>query len=298
MRLLLLATPWCAAMTAWAQPAERHRSPGEAILEHSPPVNNLIKRALEGIDRRDWKLAIDSLQRIIDDPQGVLLERSPGLYETARRYAERTLGNLEPRGLAAYRVLYDGRARAALDRAVAVHDVAALARVVNRYLLTSHGDNAADVLASWMLDAGRPAEALAIFERIELLCPDSDVPAESIAVRRAAALAMLGQFDSARAVAGDASSDLDPSMTDMLAGLIEALSDGNDAGSQPWRSPGDTRWPGILGGGRRGGQMPPVTPSLGRMFPGNTLCPTRRRVTGFGTSKRATPTVTHRWCKQ
>ena len=115
----------------------------QATIEESAPINNLIKRARQGIERRDWKFAIDSLQRIIDQPQAVLLERSPGLYESARRFAVRELSDLPPEGLAAYRILYDGRARAGLERAVADHDVAGLRRIVDRYLLTGCGDNAA-----------------------------------------------------------------------------------------------------------------------------------------------------------
>ena len=78
-----------------------------ATIEQSAPINNLIKRARQGSERRDWKFTIDSLQRIIDQPQAVLLERSPGLYESARRFAVRELSDLPPEGLAAYRILYD-----------------------------------------------------------------------------------------------------------------------------------------------------------------------------------------------
>ena len=98
--------------SGWAQ------RPGQgAAVEESAPINNLIQRASEGIDRQDWKLAIDSLQRIIDEPQGALMQREPGLYESSRRFAERTLSGLPPQGLASYRLLYDGQASRLFEQA-------------------------------------------------------------------------------------------------------------------------------------------------------------------------------------
>ena len=259
--LAMWAALWCLPTQASGQHRLRGRS-DQATIQASPPLDNLIKRADEGIERGDWKLAIDSLQRIIEDPQGVLLERSPRLYESARRYAQRTLASLGAQGLAAYRVLYDSRARAALDRAVQRHDANALARVVDRYLLSDCGDNAADLLASWMLDAGRPAEALALFDQIDLLCPDSDVPPESTTARRAVTYAMLGQTRSAEAALREASNGLDATTAAMLAALIEALA--GQTGDGPLGAHGldAESWPGIGGGGERRGLMPAVTPSL------------------------------------
>ena len=38
-------------------------------MEQSPPIVALYRRAQDGVSRRDWKLAIDSLQRIVDELQ-------------------------------------------------------------------------------------------------------------------------------------------------------------------------------------------------------------------------------------
>ncbi|MFQ5490525.1 MAG: hypothetical protein ACE5GE_07365, partial [Phycisphaerae bacterium] len=119
------------------------RQPDGASIEESAPINNLIRRASEAIERRDWKFAIDSLQRIIEQPEGALLLRGPGLYESSRLLAERTLSELPVEGLAAYRILYDGQARRHFDQAVERHDLPALRSVTNRFLLTQVGDNAA-----------------------------------------------------------------------------------------------------------------------------------------------------------
>ena len=80
---------------------------GPMLIETSAPILNLLGRAEEGIARLDWKLAIDSLQRVIEDPEGALVERddlgsdSTPLYESARRQATRRVATLPAEGLAA-----------------------------------------------------------------------------------------------------------------------------------------------------------------------------------------------------
>ena len=48
------------------------------MIETSLELMNLIERAEEAAGRSDWKLVIDSLQRVIDDPTGGLLPCSDG----------------------------------------------------------------------------------------------------------------------------------------------------------------------------------------------------------------------------
>ncbi|MHC4066177.1 MAG: outer membrane protein assembly factor BamB family protein, partial [Planctomycetota bacterium] len=273
--LALLAMLWCALPEVVAQQSPLSGAE-QATIEESAPINNLIKRARQGIERRDWKLAIDSLQRIIDDPQPVLLERSPRLYESARRYAVRRLAELPPDGLAAYRILNDGRARAGLERAVAEHDADGLRQVVHRYLLTGYGDNAAEVLASWLLDEGRSAEALGLLDEIVEFCRDSDVPTGSVAARRAVALAMMGQGTSAAALAARASKQLSEDVGSQLERLVGDLVDGAGPGAAvPAGQQGGT-WPILGGGGDRRGAMPAVTPTLLAEVPWRRALPDAR----------------------
>ena len=173
------------------------------LIETSPTLLNLIERAQEGAERADWKLAADSLQRVIEDPTGSLIPSASGatqsgvLYESARRYARRMLGELPDEGLRAYRLVYDGRARGMLERARASHDVAGLRTVVDRFLLTSVGDDAADLLASWLLDEGRAGEALSVLLDSREFIPDADVPEERTGAKIVAAYAMLGRMPQA-----------------------------------------------------------------------------------------------------
>ncbi len=190
--------------------AERRRlSAPEATvsLEPSAPIANLFNRAEEGILRQDWKLTIDSLQRIIDDHEGSFMPRDNGampggaLYESARRHALRQIASLPPPGLHAYRVLHDGTAKGLLEKAKARHDADALRTVVDRYLLTRYGDDAAELLASWALDESRPREALRALADVTEFVADSDVPPELISAKVAVAHVMMESESAADQVA-------------------------------------------------------------------------------------------------
>ncbi|MCP4249897.1 MAG: PQQ-binding-like beta-propeller repeat protein [bacterium] len=236
-------------------------------IDESAPINNLIKRAHQGIDRQDWKLAIDSIQRIIDDPKGVLLERPDGRYESGRRFAVGLLSGLPAEGLAAYRILTDGRARGTFDRAVADHDVPALQDVTDRYLMTNWGDDAAAVLASWLLDDGRAAEALGILNELAEFRPDTDVPVAELAALRATAHGLLGERAPAARYVQETIGAWDDQRQASLAALVETLSDEVRGRRVDPRGPGRDSWPVLGGGGDRSGLMPAVQPTLMAKLP-------------------------------
>lgn len=209
--LILFALSWAARTSAQQPETDRQGrlSRGPVLIQASGPIAALFAKADEGIARRDWKLAVDSLQRIIEDPEGALLVRNDGaigggvLYESARRQAQRQLATLPPEGLAAYRLLLDGAAKGILERARESHDERLLRTLLDRYLLTSWGDDAAELLASWLLDEGRASEALTVLADLKSFVPDMDLPAELVATKQAAALLLLGQSQRAGEVLRD-----------------------------------------------------------------------------------------------
>lgn len=240
--------------------------PPSVLIELSAPIANLFSRAEEGIQRADWKFAIDSLQRIIDDPKGSLVPRSEGaaaggmLYETARRKAIKRLASLPDDGLRAYRLLFDGRAKRLLDEGIARHAAAPLRTVVNRYLLTRYGDDAADVLASWALDEDRPGEAVVLIRDVLELVPDRDVPDSLTASKLAVAFALLGQVGEAQSVidrfraehVGDADAG--------FAATVESM--GQLSPVHRLGRGAAFAWPVANGSAARRGLMPPTDPTL------------------------------------
>ena len=220
------------------------------LIDTSAPVVNLLQRAEDGVARGDWKLAIDSLQRVIDDPEGALVARSDGasedgmLYESARRQATRRIASLPPEGLRAYQLLYDGQAKRLFDRARSEHDPAGLRLIASRYLLTDYGDDASDLLASWALDEGRPGEALALLTDVLELVADRDVPDPLLVGKQAAAYLMLGQNDQAAAIIAGYRRKADPaqpvpgwfaSLTSRPASYAWSAATSDEAFSSPYR---------------------------------------------------------------
>ena len=120
------------AAAGWVAADER----GASVAE-SAPVSDLLKRARDGVQRGDWKFAVDSLQRIIDDPQGALTTLDGEVYESARMQAYRQLGALPAAGRNTYHLLYDGGALRLYEEALASGDFEKLQHVVDRYLLTA-----------------------------------------------------------------------------------------------------------------------------------------------------------------
>ena len=256
----------CAVASAqndWWMPRAQ-RVEDAVLIEEPAPIRLLFQRAEEGIARRDWKFAIDSLQRILEDPKGSLVESTDRLrgavtrYESASSRALRRLLALPPEGLEAYRVLYDGRARRLIERAESQHDPSALREIVEHYLASSHGAEAVDRLASWLLDAGAPSRALAVLAAGEVIGQSSGGARlrEALRAKRAAGYALLGQTASLDAwLERESSSRTLPEWFNEIRHLSPVGADALDArGAAP-------DWP-IMGGPPHGhGRMPSVTPS-------------------------------------
>ena len=91
---------------------------GAATVAESAPINDLLGRARRGIERGDWKFVVDSLQRVIEEPQGALTTRDGRVYESARMQAYRQLADLPPAAMDAYHLLHDGEAGRLYEEAV------------------------------------------------------------------------------------------------------------------------------------------------------------------------------------
>ncbi len=181
-------------------------------------------------------------------------------YESVRRRALQRLKSLPPEGLRAYRLLYDGRAKRLFEHGRAAHDPRRLRVVVDRYLLTRYGDDAADLLASWALDEGRPGEAIRLLADLVDLVPDYDVPRLLIASKLAAAYSLLGREEEAKAVLDAYRAATDAQAQHDEYGVLDSVLTlrplGLDRGGDP------VSWPVVGGTPTREGLMPAVEPTL------------------------------------
>ncbi|HOW18350.1 MAG TPA: PQQ-binding-like beta-propeller repeat protein, partial [Phycisphaerae bacterium] len=252
--------------------APRIQSQFAAILDDSEEAAALLKRADEAVRREDWKLAIDSLQRIVEMPGDGVLRVDDRTYESARRHAQRRIAALPAAGLAAYRLLHDGEAEAMYRRAIEVHDETGLRAIVDRFLLTSYGDRAADVLAGWWLDEGHAAAAAGLLRDLKDIYPDSRIPRSILDAKLALAIALAGQPRAAEAMAEawpTTGTNATPSSLEArLQRLRSTLGD-----LRPISTEAPETWPMVMGGPTRAGLMPPVEPTLFENSPWRAALP-------------------------
>ncbi len=237
-------------------------------LEQSPVVTNLFRTAEQAIDREDWKLAIDSLQRVIEAPAGLLkatTSRALDRYESPRLKAYRMLADLPDAGREAYGVLYDGRAKGLLERARLEHDLTSAKQAFDVYLLSRHGREAAKLLSSWLLDAGRAAEVLHVLQMYWSVFPDAGREEPWLIQRQAVAYAMLG----------------DDAMANEMLGMVEGGNAALMTGVRGFvshydttRPPlGDVEWTGPAGGGSGRRSMVAAVPTMADELPWRRTMP-------------------------
>lgn len=260
--LILLAAGMLAGqeLTQVAAPRSTQRKPPPAgpILQPSEEAESLMARARESVQRQDWKLAIDSLQRIVDLPGEHVLKAGETKYEAARIQAHRQIAALPEAGLEAYRTLNDPEAAALLENGLREHDHRLLQTIVRRFLLTRSGDDAAVILAEWLMDEGRYSEAASLLRTVRLTYPDSDLPSWVVPLRLAACFAAMGQRQRAEDLLLQAASSQSGGPP---PGTIEAVR--QVAGRQQADKPSESAsWPMACGNVARTGRQHDVTPSL------------------------------------
>ena len=265
-------------------PANTPDSPYAALLQPSEEATHLLSRADEAIKREDWKLAIDSLQRIVELAGDHVLSSDERRYESARRYAHRRIASLPAPGMRAYRLMYDGEASALMSQAVEQHDPAMLRTIIGRFLVTGVGDDAAVTLAGWLIDEGRFSEAAAVLQDVRMFYPDSDLPPWVVPGRLAVCAAGMGQRRRAETILSQlaatrpAGTDSDLPTADRVR-QIRAFIDRFGPDADRRRA---THWPMTGGCPSRDGEMHVVEPALVEHLPWRFDLPISEPREGFG----------------
>ena len=96
------------------------------VLTGSEEADNWLRRAAEGIEREDWKLAVDALQRLVETGGDVVTTADKKVYYSARRHAHEMIAGLGEAGRRTYRLIHDPEAKRFFERGVRDHDEAAL----------------------------------------------------------------------------------------------------------------------------------------------------------------------------
>ncbi len=255
----------------------RVQPPEIAVIRSSPPAHSLnplsdrdaerwLKRAGDAAERGDWKLAADTLLRVIDEygDRVVSVEGGTQFYSAARCARQQIVG-WPPEGIEAYRLLYDAEAAQELRLARQDHDLDALRRIARRFSFSTAAPEAMDLLASWLIDLRRGDEA------VDLLLDLAELPQQAIARWRilsklAIARALAGQRQQALDALDDMRAMQDADLPAQWAQRIESIQrfiDIAEQASQQFSSPGAAQaWAFQLGPPSAGGRTPPIEPAV------------------------------------
>lgn len=159
--------------------------------------DDFLERIRKCEEARDWKGLFEhyahGLRRYARKVVAVKA-RPAGVssYVSLAEYLTGRLSALPREAFEYYRLEYDGRAKAAFEKAREAGDRAALQKAVEEYFFSGAADEALDFLASRAFDEGQVEEAVFHWNRLLRLYPDSDVPAAVTAARLAHACAAAG----------------------------------------------------------------------------------------------------------
>lgn len=148
------------------QESARRRNAGDPSVAHDPKKFEWMQHALQQIQAKNWKSALDSLQRIVENSEDALFFREQREWVSIQSEAQRVIGTLPSEALELYRTQYSALSRQLLNRAVQGNDVELLSRVSRLYFHTSGGYEATDRLGNVHLDRGEFGLASRLFHTL------------------------------------------------------------------------------------------------------------------------------------
>jgi outer membrane protein assembly factor BamB len=151
-----------------AGPVVQVRREGEGLIPPSDPdAESWLKKARDAAADGQWKLAADTLARVIEQYGDKTVSPDGRQFFSAVTCALDQVASWPPEGLETYRLLYDAVVQQQLARARATCDVDSLREIVRKYPLTTPGPESMSLLADWLIDARRPGEALAVLKQLQ-----------------------------------------------------------------------------------------------------------------------------------
>ena len=181
-----------------AVPPEEDTTFDEAALKTDPDLEALMDKADRYRNDGNYRVAATLWQAVLQRSGDALYSDDQQTYFSLVQRVERVLSELPPEGLAAYRVTADAEAQEILNQQPP-HDVTALATVVQKYFISSQGDDAAYELGSIFLDRFDFSGARRLFEKIATEYPDPSVPMDQVLLKIALCQSWLGNSSAAEA---------------------------------------------------------------------------------------------------
>jgi outer membrane protein assembly factor BamB len=166
-------------------------------LKTDQDAQQLLTRAEQFVNDGRLDLAAVLWQKVLDDAGDNLVSVDGRLYISLRRQVEQRLINLPPLALQTYRVTADGEAQALLSAAGPEGEEEALAAVVRRFFMSSHGDDAAYKLGCLALDRYDFISASRFFAKVLEEYPEPSMPRPELLLRLAVAAGRIGDAQGA-----------------------------------------------------------------------------------------------------
>ncbi|MFQ5423891.1 MAG: PQQ-binding-like beta-propeller repeat protein [Phycisphaerae bacterium] len=228
-----------------------------------------LKRAEEAADRGDWKLAADTLARVIADHghKTVSLDEGQHFYSAAW-CAQQQIAAWPAEGLETYRVLYDGEAERLFELAKKTSELRPLREIAYGYPHTTVAPRAILLLATWLIDRGHGNEAIDVLNILSTLS-DETIPRFDMLQRLAVAHALAGRrsgVDAQLAEMAQVVARAGPERVERLRVRLAATerfleSPAMAASSGPERL-SSAPWTQLLGPTEQAGRGPPVNPAI------------------------------------
>jgi len=235
-----------------------------ATLKTDSTVDELMARAEQFSKQGRYDLASSLWQTVIDSSNDLVfsneewIERTLShqyeLYRSVSGEIENALSALPVEGLKGYRLNADAEAKEILSSYVDEDREKALAEVVQRYFLSSFGDDAAFELACFKLDRYEFLPAIRLLEKIIDDYPDSDVKRPEVVLRIAALNARVGDVQRSRKLLAELKNDDDSLLPKDLIRIVEEDIAKVDR-SKVSRNVSEKVWPMIMGVPSRSGVM-------------------------------------------
>ena len=243
-----------------------------ATLKTDSAIDELMARAEQFSKQGRYDLASSLWQTVIDSSNDLVfsneewvertLSHQYELYRSVSGEIENALSALPMEGLKGYRINADAEAKEVLSSYVDEDREKALAEVVQRYFLSSLGDDAAFELACLKLDRYEFLPAIRLLEKIIDDYPDSDVNRSEVVLRIAALNARVGDVQRSLKLLSELKNDKDSLLSKDLIRLVEEDIAEVDR-SKGNRNFSEKVWPMIMGDPSRSGVMrtPEIVPS-------------------------------------
>lgn len=180
-------------------PAPAPRTEREGLIPPSDrDAESWLKRARDAAAQQDWKLAADTLMRVVEQFGDKTVSPDDGQqFLSALRCAQDQIASWPAEGLQTYRLLYDAEVRALLTAAQSAGDLPALRRIASRFPHTTPGPEAINLLAARLIDAQEFGEAVDLLNQL-LGLPHATIPAWQTLQKLAVATAMSGDATTAQ----------------------------------------------------------------------------------------------------